>query len=495
MKKHLLLLLIILLPAGIFSQTSSSLKYAGEIDSLNLKSVLVTLASKEFEGRDTGEKGGEMAQDYITGLLKENQIPSPKSIDYLQNIEVKRGYSMEKEFLYKGKNYSKEYHYSNNYDQETILTVDQLVFAGYGVHDSLYNDFENIDISNKAVLLLAEGAPTNKYGVRYDTSVKKIPDREYMKSKNVKALFLIERNNNNMPYHFFRWPWVFWSKEKETTTTLPEVTISEELANRILDSSDKTVKQLYFEIERDGKSFPFIIHDKVSLKGDLSYEPLNANNIIAFIEGSDLKNEFIVLSAHYDHLGMNGKDIFYGANDNASGVSAAMEIARILKKAQKEKKGPRRSVIILLTTAEEKGLHGARYYVENPVFPLAQTVGCINLDMLGRINDEYMNSDSTYVYLSFEKTQSQPIVCLAEEAGMDVGKFNIVQDSYREQKGHFEFSDHYVFHEKGIPSIMLSNGMFPEFHKPTDTADKIDYKSLYDRTKFAFLLLWKYANP
>ena len=220
----------------------------------------------------------------------------------------------------------------------------------------------------------------------------------------------------------------------------------------------------------------------------------DSENIWAFIEGTDKKEEIVVLSAHYDHVGIKNGEVYNGADDDGSGTVALMEIAKALQKAKTEGNGPRRSVLILHVTGEEHGLHGSRYYSENPLYPLANTVADVNIDMIGR-RDEFHN-DNNYVYVIGSDYLSSDLYNICE----DVNKksLNLFLDyKYNDRKDPNRFyyrSDHYNFAKNGIPSVFLFNGTHADYHKPTDDVEKIEFDALAKRTKYAFGIVWEIAN-
>ena len=221
----------------------------------------------------------------------------------------------------------------------------------------------------------------------------------------------------------------------------------------------------------------------------------DSENIWAFIEGSEKPDEILVISAHYDHVGMKNGEVYNGADDDGSGTVALLEIAAAFQKAKKEGNGPKRSILFLHVTGEEHGLHGSRFYAENPLFPIANTIANINIDMIGRRGYEKENNDN-YVYVIGSDRLSSDLHRISEEAntkyiGMELDyKYNDLNDPNR----FYYRSDHYNFAKKGIPAIFYFNGVHDDYHKPTDTPDKIDYPLLAKRTKLAFAVAWELAN-
>jgi Zn-dependent M28 family amino/carboxypeptidase len=221
----------------------------------------------------------------------------------------------------------------------------------------------------------------------------------------------------------------------------------------------------------------------------------NSENICAFIEGSDKASEVLIVSAHYDHVGVKQGEVYNGADDDGSGTVALLEIAQAFAIAKKEGNGPRRSILFLHCTGEEHGLHGSRYYSQNPIFPIENTITDINIDMIGRRDIDHENTNN-YVYVIGADRLSTDLhnICIAENEKyikLDLDfKFNDPKDP-----NHFyERSDHYNFADKGIPAVFLFNGVHEDYHQKTDKPNKIEYDALTKRTQLAFVIAWELAN-
>jgi Peptidase family M28 len=221
----------------------------------------------------------------------------------------------------------------------------------------------------------------------------------------------------------------------------------------------------------------------------------DSENIWAYIEGSEKPNEVIVISAHYDHIGIKNGEICNGADDDGSGTVALLEVAQAFAIAKKQGYGPKRSILFLHVTGEEHGLLGSSYYVQNPLFPLANTITNINIDMIGR-HDEFHNDSSNYVYLIGSDYLSTDLYKICENANQNYVnlfldyKFNDKTDPNR----FYYRSDHYNFAKNGIPSVFLFNGVHADYHKATDEVEKIEFDALAKRTQLTFVIAWELAN-
>jgi len=221
----------------------------------------------------------------------------------------------------------------------------------------------------------------------------------------------------------------------------------------------------------------------------------DSENIWAFIKGSEKPDEIVVVSAHYDHVGMKNGVIYNGADDDGSGTVAVLEIAKAFAKAKKEGHGPKRSVLFLHVTGEEHGLHGSRYYSENPLFPLANTVADVNIDMIGRHDDAHPDS-SNYVYVIGSDYLSSDLYNICESANKKYANLNLdYKFNDRNDPNRFYYrSDHYNFAKNGIPSVFFFTGTHADYHKPGDKVEKIEFDALTKRTQLAFAVVWEIAN-
>ena len=255
------------------------------------------------------------------------------------------------------------------------------------------------------------------------------------------------------------------------------------------------------EYKKNGISFPpgaTNFYQKVPsefMKRGFAPKLNDSENIWAFIEGSEKPQEIIVISAHYDHVGMKNGEVFNGADDDGSGTVALLEIAQAFKKAKNEGNGPKRSILFLHVTGEEHGLHGSRFYSENPLFPIENTVVDINIDMIGR-RDTLHPKTNNYVYVIGSDRLSSELHTINEEVNAKYTQLELdykYNDRKDPERIYFR-SDHYNFAKKGIPAIFFFNGIHADYHQSSDTPDKIEYDALAKRAQLAFVLAWELAN-
>jgi Zn-dependent M28 family amino/carboxypeptidase len=220
-----------------------------------------------------------------------------------------------------------------------------------------------------------------------------------------------------------------------------------------------------------------------------------SKNVLAYIKGSEKPEEVLIISGHLDHLGIKNNTIHFGADDNGSGSMAITEIAEAFKLAESQGHSPKRSILFLHLTAEEIGLQGSKYYVENPVFKLSNTIANLNIDMVGRV-DKTHKSNPDYIYIIGADRISNELHFTSAKANETFSnleldyKYNAETDRNR----YYYRSDHYNFAKQNIPVIFYYNGEHEDYHKPTDTAEKINYPLLAKRTKLIFATAWQLAN-
>ncbi len=231
---------------------------------------------------------------------------------------------------------------------------------------------------------------------------------------------------------------------------------------------------------------------ELTIKG----QAVATENVVAIIEGKSKPEEYIVISSHLDHEGIKNGEIYNGADDDGSGTVALLEIAEAFKAAAAEGNGPERSIIFLHVSGEEKGLLGSRYYTDNPLYPLANTVANLNIDMVGRTDPKRESENRNYVYLIGTDRLSTELHEISEQANAATVKmeldytYNAADDPNR-----FYFrSDHYNFAKNNIPVIFYFNGTHADYHKPTDTVEKIEYDLLAQRAQLVFYTAWELAN-
>ena len=271
--------------------------------------------------------------------------------------------------------------------------------------------------------------------------------------------------------------------------------ISSSIAKEIIGKKAKKVTRWRKKNRKKAKTKDIALKADIHFIMDKNTDVLYGKNVVGYIEGTDKKDELIVISGHYDHLGKRGSDIYNGADDNGSGTSTVMEIAEAMATAKAMGQGPRRSVLCLLVTGEEKGLLGSQYYSEEPMFPLENHVANVNIDMVGRVDDNYQDNPN-YIYVIGSDRLSTDLHKINEEVNQKYThltldyKYNDEKDPNR----YYFRSDHYNFARKGIPAIFFFNGTHEDYHMISDTEDKINYSKMEKVARHCFHTAWELAN-
>jgi Zn-dependent M28 family amino/carboxypeptidase len=261
------------------------------------------------------------------------------------------------------------------------------------------------------------------------------------------------------------------------------LSISKTLANEILGTSSYTKGSFATQVN--------LVATKVT-------ENLESSNVVGYVPGTDKKDEYLVVSAHYDHLGKRGDVIWYGADDDGSGTVSVMQMAETFAQAAKKGKGPRRSVVFIIVSGEEKGLWGSDYYSEHPLFPLANTTADLNIDMVGRVDTERQTADSlNYVYvIGHDKLSTDlPIINEAANKASTNLTLDYKYDDPADKNMIYYRSDHYNFAKKGVPVLFFYDGMLlADYHQPTDTIEKINFDLMQRRVMMIYYTAAEMAN-
>ena len=483
------------------AHTSNATELGNFITVEKLKEHILLLASDSLEGREVGQPGETMAADYMSNYFKEIGIPPYKDSTYYQHIPLeKRNLEAASIEINTTKYKFKTDFYTYPNFGQTKIESESILFLGYGIDSKNYSDY-NTSVEGR-VIMIFNGEPKDKKGNYLVSKGKeKSPESSWRfklnkaKEKGALAVLFVTDNyklNYEKAEHKIEHPGVNLTKKEEP---IPFFYISLNMANNIL-GKNKTLK-IKNKIKNQNKSFNKLVNKKILITTKNKDTFFSGKNVLGFIEGSDpeLKNEIIVITAHYDHIGIIDGLIHNGADDNATGTAAVLEIAAAFQRAKKMGYNFKRSILCFPNSAEEKGLLGSYYYVENPEFPLANTVACLNIDMIGRM-DEFHPNDSNYVYLIGSDKLSTDLHDISEKANekytnMDLDyTFNDPNDPNR----FYYRSDHYNFAKKGIPSIFYFSGVHEDYHKHTDTVEKVVYEKVEKTAKLIFYTAWELSN-
>lgn len=481
-----LFFIVVVLCLPVFGQDYSD-KYSFYINKEELKEHLYVLTADSLQGRETGYNGQKLAADYLVNEFKSDGLSAPKGFEnYKFNFDVLETRAGG-EINYNGENYK----FGDDFiylfaDEPTEYINYTTAFLG------TLKKYENIKklnlashVENKmAVLYVKSGQSFESIMDAYDNLYKK---------EAAGVCFILEDYDLFYEYleHFVLGSKMVLNTE-EITRTCPLILTRAKSFDFETNYSEKKEKKKWKKAKFLAKKHT----GKLSFKLSDDAKVLTTENVVAFIEGSneDLKKEVLVLTAHYDHIGAHDGEVYNGADDNGSGTVALLEIAEAFQVAKNQGHGPKRSILIMPLAGEEKGLLGSEMYSKNPIFPLENTIADLNIDMIGR-TDEF-HEDPNYVYIIGSNMLSNDLHEANEKANAEHVnilldyKYNTKEDPNR----YYYRSDHYNFAVNDIPSIFYFSGIHEDYHKPTDTVDKIDFDKLEKITKLVFHTAWILAN-
>lgn len=497
---------------SVAQRDTVAMKYANTINTQDLKKHLFTLASDEYEGRETGKPGQKKAAKYIADYYTSLGVQPVVNGSWFQTYPLKVESNLGSYATLNANRYDfiKDFYIFGA--EWTELKSDQIVFMGYGIDDAKYSDYKSkVDLKGKVVMCLM-GEPmeedgkskiTNDYAPS-EWSQDWEKKTQIAKDKGAVGIIFV-----NMYYDMYVSRIRYWlevpsmqldyGKKREETVgaPIPEVFISARMANDILSGSKKTVEALSKKMSKSMKSKPVAAKKaSVNFHVEQKKEKLEAENVLCYIEGSDpkLKHEVVVISAHYDHIGIVNGEINNGADDDGSGTVSTLEIAQAFMQAKKEGRGPRRSVLILNVSGEEKGLLGSEWYSEYPIFPLENTVVDLNIDMIGR--EDKKHAGENYVYIIGSDKLSTELHAISEKTNKTYSDM-VLDYTYNDPKDPNRFyyrSDHYNFAKHNVPIIFYFSGVHEDYHKPTDDVEKILFDKMANTAKLIFYTAWDIAN-
>lgn len=470
--------------------------YAETITQEDLKKHLYIYASDEFEGRNTGEPGQKKAVEYIKNHYQDlNVPPAQENGKYFQDVPLEINGVPTGSITVGDTDYTLG---------EGIITFSSvpnqtydIVYAGYGIETDGYSDYKDIDVKGKYVLIKI-GEPKDAQG-NYILSGSDQPGvwSNWRETLGQRVDIATEKGAEGVIYYDDEY-------YKRSERRYSHFVNSESGGNMTLKSDEKKIAYLFVNNEVANSIYPEVDSDQtanalpaqITLNLKNTTKDVDSENVVAYIKGKSKPNEYVVISSHLDHVGVDPSgDVFNGADDDGSGTVAMLEIAEAFKKAQEDGNGPERSIVFLHVTAEEKGLFGSQYYTDNPIFPLANTVTDLNIDMIGRI-DPKRDGDRNYIYLIGSDKLSTQLHELSEKVNDEFTQIEL-DYTYNDENDPNRFyyrSDHYNFAKHNIPIIFYFNGTHEDYHKVTDTPDKINYDLLENRARLVFHTAWEVAN-
>jgi Peptidase family M28 len=477
-----------------------------QVSENSLKTFENSIAGSQFQGRMAASRGDSLAIQYIAYLYRTSHLSEPfkTSYPYLQNVPLTHlDYSLStltvQEKKYITGNQWTYFDGSNNVKS----TTGEVVFIGYGISIPTFDELKGVDISGKFVLMNWD-SPKDSSGRDIIESKDMPTDADLensLKNRNPLGILLYTPDFKTMfsETNDFRTFEPFFDFPQKDSSGISGAFISTELSSC---AAGANVDSVYSIIAHSGKPHSFNSHKLFTLSIIRRDIKTSTKNIIGLLKGTDAHLPCIVLSAHHDHFGKIDNRIYYGADDNGSGTTALLEIARILGNASTKGIRPKRTIVFLSTGAEEQGLIGGKYYADHPVIPLTSTYCDINIDMVGRVDSFHMGNqrDSHYVYCLYHDSSNKIFNRSKLETFNRACCTPILDTLYDKKNKNISAnslmgrSDNFAFIKKGIPSVFMFGGFHKDYHQPTDTPDKINYLLLKRRTQLALTILWQLAN-
>ncbi len=508
MKRTLFTWTILTLPLLGWGQTlmhtDSGLTWANTITAEDLSDHLYVLAADSMEGRETGKEGQRKAAAYIASHFEAAGL-EPVQGSYFQDVPLKVSQLKGGILTWGGSKLLFKNDWVPYPGIEASDVEGDVVFAGYGIQDEGWDDYAGLDVRGRMVVMLAGEPGDEERGFELTGtdrpsrwSQDRNAKRELADSLGASAVLVVTEEYDVLKSRLV--PWL--SRERMRLdvdregegTDLPTLLISQEALLAVSGwKSMKVVekkwpkRKLKNTIWPDGKLSIARMDDKVM-----------AANVWGLLPGTDstLADEIVVLTSHYDHVGVDAEGLIYnGADDDGSGTVSLLENVEAWTEAHRAGQGPRRSVLFMAFVGEEKGLLGSEWYSDHPAFPLERHVCDLNMDMVGRV-DEAHADDDRYIYLIGSDKLSSELHAISEavnEAHVGIAldyTFNAPDDPNR----FYYRSDHYNFAKHNIPVIFYFSGVHEDYHGPGDTPDKILYPKMAEIGRLVFLTSWEVAN-
>jgi hypothetical protein len=491
------------------------------INKIDLKAYMTFFASDEMKGRNTGTPENEIAALYLrTNIMRLGLKPIPETGDYLQSVPLESAEIKDNETYIKIKDSNGEEIYLTDsiiYLMAPSVTTDvtsKLVFAGYGFTDSTtgYDDYKDIEIKDKIVLIMT-GSPHStdmdevNAVLNMDVESKKIM---LAFSKGARAILLVYDPRSKYPDAYASGlADIFPSrvgtkmlslKMNEGSAPVQIAFVTRNTADNLMKKSGYDLRRLQEKIVEEKKPASIELSDiTVTFRTYIDKSDITVNNVIGMVEGSDplLKNECIIYTAHFDHVGVNQEgEAFNGADDNASGSMALLEVAQAFMNLKKK---PLRTIVFAWVNGEEKGLLGSEFYVSDPVVPLEKTLININLDMVGRSK---MPSDTgKFMGIDVNVSEQGEILLYTDQKGNDIldlinskSKLAGIKTLNMGKDPLLGSSDYASFMSHGVPAIFFNSGDYPDLHSTRDDVEKIDFDKMERVSKMVFLVGYDIAN-
>jgi hypothetical protein len=486
------------------TKDSLLIEYLNKISQTELRKNLSVLASDSLEGRETGRPGQKKAANYLVENLQNYGVSGAgDSLHYYQRFKLYKPQYENIYCIFKGDTLrSWEDFYTFSTANDTVYSANGISFLGYGIDSERYSDYESEkDYDGLGVIFTGEPYRDGKYLISGSNVPSEWSENIQLKvdiaqQKGLSGLVIINEQFDQLlprviyyqkngrprldPFVNSKFP-VLVMGTKQFSSLFPGLSY-QKTKNRLNEQK---------KLKNTALSQAWSIHYETR------EEKLFSENVLGIIKGKELPNEYVFMTAHYDHLGKQGEEIYNGADDDGSGTTSLLEIARLFSEAADSLADfPKRSVVFMWVSGEEKGLLGSKYYTDNPIHPLEATVVDLNIDMVGRRDTLHTANDSSYIYLIGSDKLSSELHNLSEQVNEIYSNFDLdytYNDDQHPSRLYYR-SDHYNFAKHNIPVIFYFGGMHEDYHKPTDEVNKIDFEILSGVTRLVMATSWHITN-
>jgi hypothetical protein len=506
-------------PLSAAQRTQKGYAYADAITAAAIRPHVYTLADDSMGGRDTGSDGEVKAALYLARHhARLGLTPVGDDSTFFQGFDLSATRTEGYEFTFTGPQSAFTMRVDNENADPVLVSSGapghhegDIVFAGLGISDPGLgiDHLAGIDVRGKYLLIYGD-IPASVTG--WNTQRR---FRDLVLTRGAKGIIAISLTDaGEFLAALDRMRGGLRQPEGLRLAYMPQsgrlffqyYNITPHTASRLIGAANELeVRRQYADLSVNPTVFaPRMLDTRLQVHAQTGEATVKSRNVAALLPGSDpdVAHEVVVLVAHYDHVGIGPADetgdrLHNGADDNASGTTALLAIADALAEAKRNGVGPRRSVLFLHVSAEEKGLLGSRYYSDHPILPIENTVASINLDMVGRIEDaRYATGDTNYVYLIGASLISSRLDSLTNAANAKTAnlfldpKLNDLNDPQQ----IYRRSDHWNFGRLGVPFVFLFSGLHDDYHRPSDSPDKIAYEVMAKRVRLAYGLTLEIAN-
>ena len=484
MKKILFTFSVLLFGAQIQAQTSK--QFENIITPAGLREKLTFIAGPETQGRESGTPGQRLAASYIENQFKLAGLQPGTPGGYQMVFPVYQDTLLDLSLTVNKQKLQPQKDFTTNANSLTsmFLQIGEVVFASYGILDSSRNDYNGLDVKDKWVLVL-EGAPSQNGNPATGMATARMMNTKAAaaRTKGAKGIMIVSGAFPMQTLMAQRGG----KYVKKRAPGFPVFLISPSVAGNLLSVAADSVSSL-------AAVTPGVFKTDVELSVYKYSKRYPSTNVLGVIPGTDKSNEYLFITAHYDHIGMQNGVINAGADDDGSGTVSIMQIAEAFAQAKTEGKGPRRSIVFMAVSGEEIGLLGSEFYSDNPIFPLDKTTADLNIDMIGRITPNYGSDSANYVFLIGDDRLSSQLAPISDSANKLVGlKLDRKYNGNDPERFYFR-SDHYNFAKKGVPIIFYFNGTHADYHRPGDTIEKINFDLMSKRARLVYHTAWMMAN-